>query len=208
MSYRSRPQGYAWPEGMEELPGIDRVDGGGHHRRTAGRERPYIACPGTNGLGLLPRTSSTNTLNMERMSTLPTIKCSSCAVDIDILHLADHVCAAAPPSGEYNTEHYYTHKLINLATTVPEPMSPTSTVSPESPPSIVSPKLNRAATFGGPTFSNRSDRVPQSGRMPPPPRIDSNAASKQAEQKTTVAGRLRADLSRQAISTARTISDD
>ncbi|MGD6980274.1 MULTISPECIES: flavin-containing monooxygenase [Citricoccus] len=27
MSYRSRPQGYAWPEGMEELPGIDRVDG-------------------------------------------------------------------------------------------------------------------------------------------------------------------------------------
>jgi trimethylamine monooxygenase len=27
MSYRSRPQGFAWPEGMEELPGIDRVDG-------------------------------------------------------------------------------------------------------------------------------------------------------------------------------------
>ena len=27
MSYRTRPQGYAWPEGMEELPGIDHVDG-------------------------------------------------------------------------------------------------------------------------------------------------------------------------------------
>ncbi|KAG9191036.1 hypothetical protein G6011_09124 [Alternaria panax] len=60
----------------------------------------------------------------------------------------------------------------------PEPMSPTSTVSPESPSSIVSPKLNRAATFGGPTFSSRSERPPQSGRMPPPPRIDSNAANK------------------------------
>ena len=27
MSYRSRPQGYDWPEGMEELPGIERVAG-------------------------------------------------------------------------------------------------------------------------------------------------------------------------------------
>ncbi|KAI4665585.1 uncharacterized protein J4E78_003047 [Alternaria triticimaculans] len=99
---------------------------------------------------------------MERMSTLPTIKCSSCAVDIDILHLADHVCAAAPPA----------------ATPAPEPMSPTSTISMGSPPSILSPKMNRAATFGGPTFSNRSERPAQSGRMPPPPRIDSNAANK------------------------------
>jgi hypothetical protein len=145
---------------------------------------------------------------MERMSTLPTIKCSSCAVDIDILHLADHVCAAAPPSGEYNTEHYYIHRLINLATTVPEPMSPTSTVSPESPPSLVSPKLSRAATFGGPTFSNRSDQPTQSGRMPPPPRIDSNAASKQAEQKTSFTDRFRAHSSRQAISTVGTITND
>ncbi|QCU77075.1 NAD(P)/FAD-dependent oxidoreductase [Citricoccus sp. SGAir0253] len=27
MSYRSRPQGYDWPEGMEELPGIERFEG-------------------------------------------------------------------------------------------------------------------------------------------------------------------------------------
>ncbi|KAF1829689.1 hypothetical protein BDW02DRAFT_136559 [Decorospora gaudefroyi] len=93
---------------------------------------------------------------MDRMSTLPTIKCSSCAVDIDILHLADHVCSAAPPPA-------------------PEPMSPTSPVSPISP---ISPQLTRAATFGGPTFSNRADRTAPSGRMPPPPRIDSKAANK------------------------------
>ncbi|EFQ92275.1 hypothetical protein PTT_10670 [Pyrenophora teres f. teres 0-1] len=99
---------------------------------------------------------------MDRMSTLPTIKCSSCAADIDILHLADHVCITAAPS----------------TTAVPEPMSPTSTISTASPSSIVSPKLNRAATFQGPTFSNRSDRPVPTGRMPPPPRIDSNAANK------------------------------
>ncbi|EUC35466.1 hypothetical protein COCCADRAFT_3276 [Bipolaris zeicola 26-R-13] len=99
---------------------------------------------------------------MDRMSTLPTIKCSSCAVDIDILHLADHVCAAVPAP----------------AAPVPEPMSPTSTVVTDSPQSLLSPKINRAATFGGPTFSNRSDRPAPSGRMPPPARIDSNAANK------------------------------
>ncbi|USP82087.1 uncharacterized protein yc1106_09361 [Curvularia clavata] len=99
---------------------------------------------------------------MDRMSTLPTIKCSSCAVDIDILHLADHVCAVAPAP----------------AAAVPEPMSPTSTVMSDSPPPSLASKINRAATFGGPTFSNRSDRPAPTGRMPPPPRIDSNAASK------------------------------
>lgn len=50
--------------------------------------------------------------------------------------------------------------------------------SPDLPPSPTSPKLERAATFGGPSFSNRSDRPAPSGRMPPPPRIDPNAASK------------------------------
>ncbi|RMZ71209.1 lim domain-containing [Pyrenophora seminiperda CCB06] len=99
---------------------------------------------------------------MDRMSTLPTIKCSSCAADIDILHLADHVCVTEAPS----------------TTAVPEPMSPTSTLSTGSPSSVLSPKLNRAATFQGPTFSKRSDRPAPTGRMPPPPRIDSNAANK------------------------------
>ncbi|KAF1944755.1 hypothetical protein EJ02DRAFT_397625 [Clathrospora elynae] len=92
---------------------------------------------------------------MDRMSTLPTIKCSSCAVDIDIFHLADHICVAAPPS----------------ATAAASPTSPVSTVLP------VLPQLNRATTFGGPTFSNRSDRPAPSSRMPPPP-IDPNAANK------------------------------
>jgi hypothetical protein len=145
---------------------------------------------------------------MERMSTLPTIKCSSCAVDIDILHLADHVCAAAPPAGEYGTSACYVHRLISLATPAPEPMSPTSTVSPESPPSVLSPKLNRAATFGGPAFSSRSERPAQSGRMPPPSRIDSNAASKQPGRETKRSRTRYADLSRQAISTAGTIAND
>ncbi|KAF1846905.1 uncharacterized protein K460DRAFT_50029 [Cucurbitaria berberidis CBS 394.84] len=84
---------------------------------------------------------------MDRMSTLPTIKCSSCGVDIDILQLADHVCVTASPSADA------------------EPTSPTS------------PKLKRAATFGGPSFSNRSAGPAPSGRMPPPPRIDSIAAN-------------------------------
>ena len=39
--------------------------------------------------------------SMDRMSILPTIKCSSCGVDIDILHLADHVCVPDLPSGEH-----------------------------------------------------------------------------------------------------------
>ncbi|CAO2655145.1 Nn.00g102090.m01.CDS01 [Neocucurbitaria sp. VM-36] len=86
---------------------------------------------------------------MDRMSLLPTIKCSSCGVDIEILHLADHVCLTASPS----------------ATALPAPTLPAP------------PKLERAATFGGPSFSNRSDRQVPSGRMPPPPRIDPNAAN-------------------------------
>ncbi|KAF2276359.1 uncharacterized protein EI97DRAFT_458298 [Westerdykella ornata] len=34
--------------------------------------------------------------NTDRMSFLPTIKCSTCSVDIDISQLADHVCAPSP----------------------------------------------------------------------------------------------------------------
>lgn len=52
---------------------------------------------------------------MERMSTLPTIKCSSCAVDIDILHLADHVCAAASTPSEYGAAVHYFPKLISVS---------------------------------------------------------------------------------------------
>ncbi|EOA87183.1 uncharacterized protein SETTUDRAFT_135788 [Exserohilum turcica Et28A] len=88
------------------------------------------------------------------MSSLPTIKCSSCAVDIDILHLADHVCKTAPAPGEYTVRLRH------------------------SPPSTISPKFTRAATFQGPTFISRSNQPAPSGRMPPPPRIDANAANK------------------------------
>ncbi|KAF2848111.1 hypothetical protein T440DRAFT_402073 [Plenodomus tracheiphilus IPT5] len=97
---------------------------------------------------------------MDRMSNLPTIKCSSCAVEIDILHLADHVCAksaASPP------------------TSVPAPTSPTSPASTLSPRS---PGISRAATFGGPTFSNRPDHAIPRGRMPAPAQIDPNAANR------------------------------
>ncbi|KAH7067293.1 hypothetical protein BKA63DRAFT_495144 [Paraphoma chrysanthemicola] len=89
---------------------------------------------------------------MERQSAsgLPTIKCSSCGVDIDILQLADHICAPSAPS----------------ATTATPPAAPTPS------------KLDRAATFGGASFSKRSDGPPPAGRMRPPPRIDSNAANK------------------------------
>ncbi|KAF1355826.1 hypothetical protein EJ07DRAFT_131094 [Lizonia empirigonia] len=79
------------------------------------------------------------------MSGLPMIKCSSCGIDIDILQLADHVCATAPPP----------------------PAEPTS------------PKLERAATFGGPSFTSRYEsQASSSSRMPAPPRIDSQAANK------------------------------
>ncbi|PVI01462.1 hypothetical protein DM02DRAFT_524891 [Periconia macrospinosa] len=37
---------------------------------------------------------------MESMSLLPKIKCSSCAVDIDIAQLADHVCAVTAPTAD------------------------------------------------------------------------------------------------------------
>ncbi|KAF2126617.1 hypothetical protein P153DRAFT_378167 [Dothidotthia symphoricarpi CBS 119687] len=91
------------------------------------------------------------------MSLLPTIKCSSCGVDIDILELADHVCAPAAPST--------TSTIIG-----PSP--------PPAPDSLTSPKLDRAATFGGASFSNRPVERSPSGRMPPPSRIDSRAANK------------------------------
>ncbi|OAL05308.1 hypothetical protein IQ06DRAFT_210393 [Phaeosphaeriaceae sp. SRC1lsM3a] len=81
-------------------------------------------------------------------SGLPMIKCSSCGVDIDILQLADHVCA---------------------------PKAPTATKAPAiTPPD--SPKLSRGASLG--SFSKRSEGQAPSSRMRPPPRIDSNAANK------------------------------
>ncbi|KAH3979216.1 hypothetical protein HBI25_122780 [Parastagonospora nodorum] len=81
-------------------------------------------------------------------SGLPMIKCSSCGIDIDILQLADHVCAPAASS-----------------TTAAPAVTP-----PESP------KVNRAGSLG--SFSKRSEGQPPMGRMRPPPRIDSNAANK------------------------------
>lgn len=64
-----------------------------------------------------------------------------------------------------------TAELILLAAPIVAPSSPDLPTSP------TSPKLDRAATFDGPSFSKRSDRQPPSGRMPPPPRIDPTAAS-------------------------------
>ncbi|KAH9871513.1 hypothetical protein IAQ61_005692 [Plenodomus lingam] len=96
---------------------------------------------------------------MDRMSNLPTIKCSSCATEIDILHLADHVCAKTPSATTSNQT----------------PSSPTSSASTLSPKS---PGISRAATFGGPTFRNRPDGSIPRGRMPLPPQIDPNAANK------------------------------
>ncbi|KAF2438562.1 hypothetical protein P171DRAFT_163271 [Karstenula rhodostoma CBS 690.94] len=41
-----------------------------------------------------------------------------------------------------------------------------------------SPKMDRAATFGGPSSNKKPDRQSRSARMPPPPRIDPYAANK------------------------------
>ncbi|KAH6642171.1 hypothetical protein C7974DRAFT_303092 [Boeremia exigua] len=86
------------------------------------------------------------------MSGLPMIKCSSCGIDIDILQLADHVCATAPLSA-----------------------AGSSTTSSQAP---TSPTLQRASTFGGPSFSTRYESQTATSRMPAPPRIDSQAANK------------------------------
>ncbi|KAF2627396.1 hypothetical protein BU25DRAFT_62975 [Macroventuria anomochaeta] len=97
---------------------------------------------------------------MDRMSGLPMIKCSSCGIDIDILQLADHVCAKAP-----------------LPTASPATASPAQPQAPA--PEPTSPKLERATSFGGPSFSTRYEgQAPSSSRMPAPPRIDSQAANK------------------------------
>ncbi|KAH8725921.1 hypothetical protein GQ44DRAFT_615158 [Phaeosphaeriaceae sp. PMI808] len=90
-------------------------------------------------------------MDTTRGSGLPKIKCSTCAVDIDILELADHVCT---PIARSNTA----------------PRAPNSPPSPS--------KLDRAATFAGASFSKRTEGQPSVGRMRPPPRIDSNAANK------------------------------
>lgn len=96
------------------------------------------------------------------MSGLPMIKCSSCGVDIDILQLADHVCAPSNKPATTSEERG-----------PPTPPKPARSFSPTSPP-----KLQRAPTFGSVSFSNRSDGQAPSGRMRAPPRIDSNAANK------------------------------
>jgi len=97
---------------------------------------------------------------MDRMSNLPTIKCSSCAVDIDILHLADHVCVKPTSPSEPS---------------VPAPASPTSSVSTRP---TMSPVRNRAPTFGTPSFSNRHDRAMPRGRVPTLAQIDPQTANK------------------------------
>jgi hypothetical protein len=99
-------------------------------------------------------------------SGLPTIKCSSCAVEIDIMQLADHVCTPAAASSECIQND---QKDSDSSTTA-------TTAAPRSA-SATAPKLDRATTFNGASFSKRSENHGSSGRMRPP-RIDSNAASK------------------------------
>lgn len=119
---------------------------------------------------------------MDRMSGLPMIKCSSCGIDIDILQLADHVCATAPlpVPGEqmrYEDDTSQAHTSHagppTIASAAPAP------VQPQTPPyDATSPTLERASTFGGPSFSARYGNRTSTSRMPVPPRIDSQAASK------------------------------
>lgn len=115
------------------------------------------------------------------MSGLPMIKCSSCGIDIDILQLADHVCATAPPppAGRSNQESASYLMLTSLTTTGSAQALP-GQLQPRAPiPESTSPKLERAATFGGPSFTSRYEsQASSSSRMPAPPRIDSQAASK------------------------------
>lgn len=136
--------------------------------------------------------------DMDRMSGLPTIKCSSCGIDIDILQLADHVCATAPlPSpgmkkrrqNDIPQAHAFDIDPAAAASVAPETALPQP--SPYKP---TSPKLERAATLGGPSFSTRYESQISSSRMPAPPRIDSQAASKMmihAPQIIMVAEQLR-----------------
>jgi hypothetical protein len=91
------------------------------------------------------------------------IKCSSCGIDIDISQLADHVCATTA------SEHFY-----NFTTQITQSNHSTDVNEPPAP------KLDRAATFGGATYddkSNSNNGALRSGRGPPPLRVDPYAAS-------------------------------
>jgi hypothetical protein len=93
------------------------------------------------------------------------IKCSSCGVDIDILQLADHVCAPVAPSSMCITQ-------LDMRTSSLETETAATAITPPE-----SPKLDRASSLG--SFSKRSEGQAPTGRMRAPPRIDSNAASKE-----------------------------
>lgn len=105
-------------------------------------------------------------------SFLPIIKCSDCGIDIDISQLADHVCAPTSLS-KYSKEDSARSDL-------------TMSLEDEGP---ASPKLERAATFAGPSSSKKSDRQSRSARMPPPPRIDPYAASESLDMCSRNRGR-------------------
>lgn len=114
------------------------------------------------------------------------IKCSSCGVDIDILQLADHVCAPSPMSSKRTRKQNCRYNLIDRkAATAAPAMTP-----PESP------KLDRAGSLG--SFSKRAEGPAPNGRMRAPPRIDSNAASETILQRRSRSGN--ANLYRQALS--------
>src|SRR5690242_19935988 len=102
--------------------------------------------------------------NSERpLSFLPTIKCSSCGVEIDISHLADHVCAPSSSASKCNPKPAHMNHESDLLLEATEPTAP---------------KLDRAATFSASRFNSSTSNIQaRSQRGPPPPRIDPSAAS-------------------------------
>jgi len=98
------------------------------------------------------------------MSFLPAIKCSDCGMEIEISKLADHVCSSTPA-----------RTLVTDTSTNQKPIAEEETPLQISPKS----KLDRAATFSN-GLASKSSGLLKPGRMPPPPRIDSSAASELA----------------------------
>jgi len=47
------------------------------------------------------------------MEQLPKIKCSNCSVDIDILQLADHICATSATNAP--SEYFSTNTHLSIA---------------------------------------------------------------------------------------------
>ncbi|KAH7113880.1 hypothetical protein B0J11DRAFT_142392 [Dendryphion nanum] len=109
------------------------------------------------------------------------IKCSTCAVDIDISELADHICPASPTSNNAPVSPI----LARAATFDSYPSNPLPSASPPSnyAPYTASNTSPYSASYDAPSTSPYSEPYnapPQSrsGRTRPPARIDSAAANK------------------------------